>query len=153
MNNTAKLDKFANHTHLLNQRVYYEDTDFSGAIYHAAYLKFFERARTEWLRSLDIRQNELFEDGFAFMVSKLEIQFLSPAKMDEEVQIYTKVAKITPARIVFDQEITRKLTLADISEGKGKSIAHATVSVCAVLTAHNKFLPVRLVQVFLPKLI
>lgn len=141
------LEKLAEHSHQFSQRIYYEDTDFSGAIYHSAYLKFFERGRTEWLRQLNIQHYQLFDRGYAFMVSNIQVDFISSAEMDEIIYIETNVGKITPARIFFIQEIRRTLTLANISEAKKDLIAAAKVTVCAVSKKNNVFMPVRLSQV------
>lgn len=93
--------------HTLTQRVYYEDTDFSGLIYHAGYLKFLERGRTEWLRSSGIHQKTLFEKGYAFVVVSLTVDFVAPAQMDDLIHIHTTAQEASPARMVFSQTITR----------------------------------------------
>lgn len=90
---------------LWNVRVYYEDTDAGGVVYHANYLKFFERARTEFLRSIGWNQNELLEmKTCAFVVSDLSIQFKCPAKLDDELQIRTVLKSLKRASFVFDQK-------------------------------------------------
>ena len=89
---------------LWNIRVYFEDTDAGGVVYHANYLKFFERARTEFLRSLGWSQNALLEiKTCAFVVSDLSIQFKRPAKLDDELQILTTLKSLRKASFVFDQ--------------------------------------------------
>lgn len=90
---------------LWNVRVYYEDTDAGSVVYHANYLKFFERARTEFLRSIGWNQNELLEmKTCAFVVSDLSIQFKRPAKLDDELQIRTVLKSLKRASFVFDQK-------------------------------------------------
>lgn len=90
---------------LWNARVYFEDTDAGGVVYHANYLKFFERARTEFLRSLGWNQNALLEmKTCAFVVSDLSIQFKRPAKLDDELQIRTVLKSLKRANFVFDQK-------------------------------------------------
>ena len=90
---------------LWNARVYFEDTDAGGVVYHAYYLKFFERARTEFLRSLGWNQNALLEmKTCAFVVSDLSIQFKRPAKLDDELQIRTVLKSLKRASFVFDQK-------------------------------------------------
>ncbi len=90
---------------LWNVRVYYEDTDAGGVVYHANYLKFFERARTEFLRSIGWNQNELLEmKTCAFVVSDLSIQFKRPAKLHDELQILTVLKSLKRASFVFDQK-------------------------------------------------
>lgn len=96
--------------HELVQRVYYEDTDFSGAVYHARYLHFMERARTDYLRCLGVEQSALFEaddEGLAFVVHRMEIDFKNPARMDDIVSVSTRTAKAGGAKMVLDQEIRR----------------------------------------------
>lgn len=88
-------------------RVYYEDTDFSGNVYHAAYLKFFERARTEWLRALGVHHSSLMEDGLAFAVREMTIAFDKPAKIDDMLEVQTQVAKLSGARVMLDQTLRR----------------------------------------------
>lgn len=79
-------------------RVYYEDTDFSGNVYHAAYLKFFERARTEWLRDLGVSHSALAEKGLAFAVRHMEVDFLAPAHIDDLLTIRTEIAAMSGVR-------------------------------------------------------
>lgn len=91
--------------HQFPVRVYYEDTDFSTNVYHASYLKFFERGRTEWLREKGVHHFELAKDGLAFAVRHMEIDFEGAAHIDDELVVVTDVARITGARIVLDQVI------------------------------------------------
>lgn len=89
-------------------RVYYEDTDAGGVVYHACYLKFFERARTEFLRSLGWNQQELLKKGLcAFVVSELSIRYKSPAKLDDQLDIRTQTKELRRASFVFDQRAYR----------------------------------------------
>ena len=94
-------------THRLSVRVYYEDTDFSGNVYHAAYLHFFERGRTEFLRDLGVRHSELIHDGIAFAVRKMAIDFVAAAHIDDELDVVTEVASATAARLNLIQTISR----------------------------------------------
>jgi acyl-CoA thioester hydrolase len=90
-------------------RVYYEDTDASGVAYHAAYLHFFERARTEWLRAIGQGQEQLrLASGIAFTVANLEIDYLRPARLDDELQITVGIEQIRGASLVFRQVISRR---------------------------------------------
>ncbi len=81
--------------HVLPVRVYYEDTDFSGIVYHANYLKFMERARSDHLRLIGVVQGELFGEalaeapGFAFVVRSMELQFVKPARIDDVLEVHT----------------------------------------------------------------
>jgi acyl-CoA thioester hydrolase len=96
--------------HHLTQRVYYEDTDFSGAVYHARYLHFMERARTDYLRCLGVEQSNLFassDEGLAFMVHRMEIDFKAPARMDDIVTVLTRTEKAGGAKMILEQEIRR----------------------------------------------
>ncbi|MDM7979520.1 MAG: tol-pal system-associated acyl-CoA thioesterase [Rhizobium sp.] len=96
--------------HHLIQRVYYEDTDFSGAVYHARYLHFMERARTDYLRCLGVEQSTLFEtsdEGLAFMVHRMEIDFKAPARMDDIITVVTRTEKAGGAKMILQQEIRR----------------------------------------------
>ncbi len=86
-------------------RVYYEDTDFSTNVYHGSYVKFFERARTEWLRHFGIHHFELAEQGLAFAVRKMEIDFLKSAHIDDLLQVSTKITSLSAVRISLEQEI------------------------------------------------
>ncbi|BCM25989.1 tol-pal system-associated acyl-CoA thioesterase [Methyloradius palustris] len=89
-------------------RVYYEDTDGGGVVYHANYLKFMERARTEWLRSLGFEQVELkAKFGILFVVRKLEIQYKKPACFDDAIHVVSTVAKIQRCLFTFEQTIKR----------------------------------------------
>ena len=95
-----------------NVKVRFAETDAMGVVYHANYLKFFERARTEFLRSLGWSQNALLEmKTCAFVVSDLSIQFKRPAKLDDELQIRTTLKSLRRASFVFDQRAYRGQTL------------------------------------------
>ena len=96
--------------HRLIQRVYYEDTDFSGLVYHARYLHFLERGRTDYLRCLGVEQRELItadEEGLVFVVHRMEIDFKSPARMDDILTIVTRTEKAGGAKMILSQEIRR----------------------------------------------
>mgnify|MGYP001165978536 CR=1 FL=1 len=100
--------------HRLAQRVYYEDTDFSGLVYHARYLHFLERGRTDYLRCLGCQQSDLLaadEEGLVFVVHRMEIDFKMPAKMDDVLTILTTTEKAGGAKMVLNQEIRRDETL------------------------------------------
>lgn len=91
-------------------RIYYEDTDFSGFVYHARYLHFFERGRTEALRNLGIDQRALFEaEGGpqSFVVRRMTIDFKSPARMDDMVEVKTAISEIGGASLVMRQSLRR----------------------------------------------
>lgn len=94
-------------THRFPVRVYYEDTDFSGNVYHGSYVKFFERGRTEWLRALGLHHSELAEEGLAFAVRHMEIDFLRAAHIDDALTVTTTPVSASGARVVLDQAIFR----------------------------------------------
>jgi acyl-CoA thioester hydrolase len=89
-----------------NYRVYYEDTDAGGVVYYANYLKFFERARTDFLRSIGISQNELSKsEKLLFVVKKCEVEYLSSVKLDDVVSVEVEILKIGVASLVINQKI------------------------------------------------
>lgn len=95
-------------THTLTIRVYYEDTDLAGIVYYANYLRFIERARTEWVRDLGIDQGRLkAEEGIVFAVRRVEADYLSPARFDDLLTVTTGVEDLRPARITLRQEVRR----------------------------------------------
>ena len=89
-------------------RVYYEDTDFSGRVYHAAYLRFLERGRTEWLRRRGFAHRDLAETSrVMFAVRSLQIDYLAPAMMDDLLEVETSAAAVRGASIMFHQRVVR----------------------------------------------
>lgn len=95
--------------HLLPVRVYYEDTDFSGIVYHANYLRFLERGRTEFLRAAGVDQSILHADGegLVFAVRRMTIDYLKPARMDDVVVVETHTAEVRGASLAITQRILR----------------------------------------------
>ncbi|MEM6461677.1 MAG: tol-pal system-associated acyl-CoA thioesterase [Pseudomonadota bacterium] len=119
--------------HRLTQRVYYEDTDFSGSVYHARYLHFLERGRTDFLRCLGIEQRRLAQSGdnesLTFVVRHMDIDFRAPAAMDDLLDIVTEPQKVGGARLVLHQEVhcgdrllvTAQVTVAIVNrEGRAR---------------------------------
>jgi acyl-CoA thioester hydrolase len=102
-----------NGRHFMSVRVYYEDTDFSGIVYHANYLRFMERGRSNHLRLLGADHRALFEEanaeapGFAFVVRSMRIEFLKPARMDDVLQVITAPEEVKGASITLHQRILR----------------------------------------------
>ena len=95
-------------THRFPVRVYYEDTDLAGIVYYANYLKFIERARTEWVRSLGIDQGRLkAEAGIVFAVRRGEADYLLPAHFDDMLEVETDCLETTAARVVLAQRVMR----------------------------------------------
>ncbi|MBD8066873.1 tol-pal system-associated acyl-CoA thioesterase [Devosia sp. PTR5] len=111
--------------HQIAVRIYYEDTDFSGNVYHAAYLKFFERGRTEFLRDLGVHHSELAKDGLAFAVRSMSIDYIAAAHIDDLLTVSTTVDRAGGARLVLAQTIHRDETL----------LTSASVTVAAIKTA------------------
>lgn len=99
-------------------RVYYEDTDAGGIVYHANYLKYMERARTEWVRGLGVSQQNLLEQFIAFVVIDMKILFKSSAKLDDELDISCEVIQVKGASLGFAQEIRMNNTLLVSAEVK-----------------------------------
>lgn len=94
--------------HRFALRVYYEDTDFSGVVYHASYLRFLERGRTEFIRDLGIDQNAVHrETGFAFVVRHMTIDWLRPALMDDQLTVETTATALKGASLHLAQKILR----------------------------------------------
>ena len=122
--------------HLLPVRVYYEDTDFSGVVYHASYLRFMERGRTDYLRLLGADHRALFEQteaeapGFSFVVRSMNIDFLKPARMDDVLQIVTRPHEVKGASITLHQQVRRseellveaQVRVAFVSHGRARPI-------------------------------
>ena len=125
--------------HLMAVRVYYEDTDVSGIVYHANYLRFMERGRTNYLRLLGADQVALFEEaqreapGFAFVVRAMQIEFLKPARMDDILEVTTAPQEVKGASIALAQRITRsgdllieaQVRVAFVSGGRARPIPKA----------------------------
>lgn len=122
--------------HVMQVRVYYEDTDFSGIVYHASYLRFMERGRTNYLRLLGTDHRALFEEtqneapGFAFVVRSMQIEFLRPARMDDVLDVVTRPVEVKGASILLAQEVLRggetliesKVRVAFVAEGRARPI-------------------------------
>jgi acyl-CoA thioester hydrolase len=125
--------------HHMQIRVYYEDTDFSGIVYHANYLRFMERGRTNFLRLQGADQRALFTEaeneapGFAFVVRAMQIEFLKPARMDDLLDVVTRTLEVRGASITLAQEVRRddtllieaKVKVAFISDGQARQIPKA----------------------------
>ena len=116
----------------LEVRVYYEDTDFSGRVYHASYLRFMERGRTEWLRALGFEHGALSgEEGLVFAVRRLEIEYLAPAVIDDLLRVETRLEIIRGAIIEFEQLVLRN----------GEKLAQARVDVVAIKNGRASRIP------------
>lgn len=94
--------------HRFALRVYYEDTDLAGIVYYANYLKFIERARSEWVRGLGLDQARLrAEEGIVFAVRRVVADYLAPARFDDVLTVTTRPVAVTPARLVLAQDVWR----------------------------------------------
>jgi len=99
--------------HHMSVRVYYEDTDYSGVVYHASYLRFMERGRTNFLRLLGTDQRALFEQseqeapGFAFVVRSMRIEFQKAARMDDVLEVITATQEVRGASVTLHQQVMR----------------------------------------------
>jgi acyl-CoA thioester hydrolase len=95
--------------HMFRTRVYYEDTDLAGIVYYANYLKFIERARTEWVASLGIDQMALrSSQGIVFAVRRVEADYLRPARFGDDLEVQTVLQSLGGARLVLEQVVLRK---------------------------------------------
>ncbi|MGD9739201.1 MAG: tol-pal system-associated acyl-CoA thioesterase [Bauldia sp.] len=102
--------------HVLPIRVYFEDTDFSGAVYHASYLRFLERGRSDFLRLIGVHHRPLAEEGLVFAVRHLAISFERAARIDDVLEVRTGVADLGGARVVLRQAIQRDGDLVTSAE-------------------------------------
>lgn len=94
-------------THQFPIRVYYEDTDLAGIVYYANYLKFIERARSEWVREMGIDQVEMKAQGYVFAVRRVEADYLMPAKYDDQLVVETEMIDNSGVRLTVRQDVTR----------------------------------------------
>ncbi|MCQ0092098.1 tol-pal system-associated acyl-CoA thioesterase [Roseovarius sp. M141] len=120
-------------SHVFPIRVYYEDTDMGGIVYHANYLKFIERARSDWVRGTGIDQRAMKEeDGTVFAVRRVECDYLMAARFDDQLEVQTEVQSVTGARLVLHQQVSR--------DGAAVFTAVVTI-VCLTDTGHPVRLP------------
>jgi acyl-CoA thioester hydrolase len=137
---SAPLDgSIASGRHVMQVRVYYEDTDFTGIVYHANYLRFMERGRTNYLRLLGAGHRDLFErteqeaPGFHFVVRHMDIDFRKPARMDDVLDIVTAAEEVRGASITMHQQVMRgdellieaRVQVAFVSQGRAQRIPKA----------------------------
>ncbi|GAB2184554.1 tol-pal system-associated acyl-CoA thioesterase [Roseibium sp. LAB1] len=130
--------------HVLPVRVYYEDTDFTGIVYHGAYVRFFERARSDFLRLIGIHHFEMAEGShgasLAFAVKTMTLDFQKPARIDDVLEVHTSIAEYKGARIRLDQLIYR-----------GEELLVSAAVTVAIITSQGR--PTRLPQVLAEKLL
>lgn len=112
-------------------RVYYEDTDAGGVVYYANYLRFLERARTEWLRALGFDQSVLMNQGIAFAARSISAEYLKPARLDDALVVVSTIESLGRAQVVFHQRVERggellvdaKMRIACFDPVRGKAQA------------------------------
>ena len=113
-------------------RVYLEDTDAQGVVYNASYFRFFERARTEWLRSRGIDHNELRETAnLSLVLSRMEVRFRVPARLDDMLEVSAEVTELSAVRFVFEQSIHR-------TPGDGEVLCLAQAEVACVDSGNGR---------------
>ena len=131
--------EFRDGRHVMSVRVYYEDTDFSGVVYHANYLRFMERGRSNYLRLLGADHRALFEEsareapGFAFVVRAMTLDFLKPARIDDVLDVITAPEEVKGASITLRQRVARgvdvlveaQVKVAFVSGGRARPIPRA----------------------------
>ncbi|WP_120634277.1 tol-pal system-associated acyl-CoA thioesterase [Ruegeria sp. EL01] len=94
-------------THTYPVRVYYEDTDMGGVVYHANYLRYIERARSDWVRKLGNDQNAMREEGIVWVVRRVEADYLASAKFEDELVVETEVVSLSGVRLTMSQLVLR----------------------------------------------
>lgn len=115
--------------HQFDVRVYYEDTDMGGVVFYANYLKYMERGRTEWLRALGVNQSALAaQEQRGFMVVRVDVRYLSPARLDDLLQIESEVTRMGRASLHFSQSVWRN----------GELIVQSNIQVCCVETVNMR---------------
>ena len=105
-------------------KIYVEDTDFQGVVYHANYLKYFERSRSEFLSNANISQKNLREKNTAFVIKGIKINYLKAAELGDQIVVQTSVEKKSKARMIFYQNVIHKIT--------GKEFVYGEVEVCFI---------------------
>ena len=114
-------------------RVYYEDTDLGGVVYYANYLKFLERARTEWLRALGFEMSAMSRElGCQFVVSRADVAFRQPARLDDALVATVRLVRRSPARLVLDQRVAKGDT----------ELVHATITLACITTGTFRPTPI-----------
>jgi tol-pal system-associated acyl-CoA thioesterase len=108
----------------ISVRVYIEDTDAGGIVFYGNYLKFFERARTDFLRSIGIEQSQTIQDNLIFVVRHISVGYQEPALLDDSLRISCVVRSLSRTRVIFEQEACR--------QSDGATLVHADVEVVAV---------------------
>lgn len=134
-------------------RIYYEDTDAAGMVYYANYLRFMERARSEWLRVLGFQQSQLVAShGIAFVARSAQIDYLRPARLDDELILVNRIRDVGRAQVSFDQRVVRVQTGADACTDTrdAELLAHGVVRIACIQPATGRptALPPDMLQAF-----
>lgn len=124
-------------------RVYYEDTDAGGVIYHSNYLKYMERVRTEWLRHLGFSQHKMAQDDLLFVVHSASLRYLAPGRLDDELVISATIQEVRRASLVFFQQVYREDGNILLCEGQVR------ITCINSSTFKSKALPENFVEKFL----
>ena len=109
-------------THVMDVKIYYEDTDCGGVVYYANYLRYMERARTEYLASRGYSVKKLMDEGTIFMVLRVEIDYKSPARYGDVIEIETWVRDMTRATMVFEHIMREKTSRRVLTECRAKAV-------------------------------
>lgn len=107
-------------SYIFKTKIYYEDTDAGGVVYYANYLRYFERARTEFLEYLGIRVAEIAKQGIKFVVVKAEIEYISPALLGDILEIETEITELKKVSMIFDYKVFREKDKKLIAKGMTK---------------------------------
>lgn len=145
MSEAPTCGRYEDRDHRLPVRVYYEDTDFTGLVYHGSYVRFFERGRTDALRALGIGHADLLEDASpsAFVVSTLNLTFLKPARIDDALTVRTRFEAVKGPRLIASQSIERD----------GEVLCRAeVVAVCIHLNGRPRRPPTAMMEKLQPRL-
>mgnify|MGYP001408547374 CR=1 FL=1 len=139
MNDAPSAGRIEGRLHLLPVRIYYEDTDFTGLVYHANYLRYFERGRSDFLRLMGVRHSDLLagDEPLGFAVNRIALEFLKPARIDDALVAQTAYESLRGPRIYIAQELRRG----------GEILVKAAVDVCCIsLTGRPKKPPALLLE-------
>jgi acyl-CoA thioester hydrolase len=134
MSEIASFGKFTGKVHVLPIRIYYEDTDLSGIVYHANYLRFMERGRTEFFRAAGVAKLAELDgpEPFAWTLRKVSLDYMKPARLNDLIEVHTMAASLTGVRMTAVQDIYCN----------GQQLTHGTVEACIIsLTGRPKRIP------------
>ncbi|HVY88009.1 MAG TPA: YbgC/FadM family acyl-CoA thioesterase [Hyphomonadaceae bacterium] len=131
--------RFCGREHILPLRIYYEDTDFSGVVYHANYVRYLERGRSEFIRAIGASHTSLLRlaQPATFMVSALNLRFVRPARIDDRLEVRTLMEAVRGARVVCRQAVTR---------GNELILEAEVENVCVTLEGRPRKPPAELLQ-------